>query len=152
MDYKDIDRLIDKLDKSSLTHFEFEKDNFKLVIKKDAVYKTVEAKQPAVTYQEAPKTEAKTEVNAEKTSEDKDVILVKSPIVGTFYASSSPDAPAFVSMGSKVKKGDTLCIIEAMKLMNEIEAEAEGEIVEILCENESMVEYGEALFKIRKEK
>ncbi len=74
--------------------------------------------------------------------------LVESPIVGTFYSAGSPDAEAFVSVGSKVKKGDVLCIIEAMKLMNEIEADADGEIVEILVENEEGVEYGQPLFRI----
>lgn len=74
--------------------------------------------------------------------------LVESPIVGTFYAAGSPDADPFVSVGSKVKKGDVLCIIEAMKLMNEIEADADGEIAEILVENEEGVEYGQPLFRI----
>lgn len=149
MDYKDIEKLIDKLDKSSLSHFEYEKDNFKLVIKKEAI-QYAEASQPKKAI-----TEAAPAVIGSKEAEvveDKNIILVKSPIVGTFYASSSPDVPAFVTAGSKVKKGDTLCIIEAMKLMNEIEAEADGEILEVLCENESMVEFGEVIFKIKKEK
>jgi acetyl-CoA carboxylase biotin carboxyl carrier protein len=74
--------------------------------------------------------------------------IVESPIVGTFYAASGPDVDDFVSVGSKVKKGDVLCIIEAMKLMNEIEADISGEIVEILVQNEAGVEYGQALFRI----
>ena len=75
--------------------------------------------------------------------------VVKSPMVGTFYSKSSPNAESFVKIGSKVKKGDTLCIIEAMKLMNEIESEFDGEIVEILANDEDMVEYGQDLFIIR---
>lgn len=75
--------------------------------------------------------------------------IVKSPMVGTFYESPSPEAEAFVKVGDKVKKGDTLCIIEAMKLMNEIEAECSGTIIEILIDNEAVVEYNQPLFKIK---
>lgn len=74
---------------------------------------------------------------------------VLSPMVGTFYTSSSPDNPSFVKVGDKVKKGQTLCIIEAMKLMNEIESEIEGEVIKILASNEQMVEFGQPLFAIR---
>ena len=73
---------------------------------------------------------------------------IKSPMVGIFYAAPSPDAEPFVKVGSKVKKGDTLCIIEAMKLMNDVVAEEDGEIVEICAENGSLVEFGQTLFKI----
>lgn len=73
---------------------------------------------------------------------------VKSPMVGIFYEAPSPDAEPFVKVGSKVKKGDTLCIIEAMKLMNDVVAETDGEIVEICAENGSLVEFGQILFKI----
>ena len=73
---------------------------------------------------------------------------VKSPMVGIFYAAPSPEAEPFVKVGSKVKKGDTLCIIEAMKLMNDVVAEEDGEIVEICAENGSLVEFGQTLFKI----
>lgn len=74
--------------------------------------------------------------------------IVESPIVGTFYEASGPDADAFVKVGDKVSKGDVLCIIEAMKLMNEIEADADGEIAEVLVENEAGVEFGQPLFRI----
>jgi len=73
---------------------------------------------------------------------------VKSPMVGTFYASSSPDADPFVSVGQKVKKGETLCIIEAMKMMNEIESEYDGVVEEILADNATSVEYGQPIFVI----
>jgi acetyl-CoA carboxylase biotin carboxyl carrier protein len=75
-------------------------------------------------------------------------VLVSSPFVGTFYRSSSPDVPPFVDIGQKVKKGQTLCIIEAMKLMNEIESEVDGTVAEILVPNATAVEFGEALFRI----
>jgi acetyl-CoA carboxylase biotin carboxyl carrier protein len=74
---------------------------------------------------------------------------VKSPFVGTFYASPAPDKPAYVKVGDKVHKGQTLCILEAMKIMNEIESDKDGEIVEICVENESLVEFGHTLFKIK---
>ena len=86
-------------------------------------------------------------------SEDKTNVkegnVVKSPMVGTFYSKPSPTAECFVQVGSKVKKGDTLCIIEAMKLMNEIESEFDGEIVEILVKDSEMVDYGKPLFIIK---
>ena len=82
-------------------------------------------------------------------NEPEDLKIIKSPMVGTFYASSTPDKPPYVKVGDTVKKGDTLCIIEAMKLMNEIESEFDGEIVEICVKNENMVEYGMPLFKIK---
>lgn len=74
---------------------------------------------------------------------------VVSPMVGTFYGAPSPEKPSFVKVGDKVKKGQTVCIIEAMKLMNEIECDYDGEVIEILVENEAMVEYGQPLFVIR---
>lgn len=74
--------------------------------------------------------------------------FIKSPIVGTFYAASSPNGKPFVEIGSHVKKGDVVCVVEAMKLMNEVEAEEDGEILEILASNEEMVEYGQPLFVI----
>jgi acetyl-CoA carboxylase biotin carboxyl carrier protein len=79
-----------------------------------------------------------------------DAIDVTSPFVGTFYRSPSPDAPAFVEVGSVVRPGQTLCIIEAMKLMNEIEAELSGTVVEIYAQNGKAVEFGQKLFRIKK--
>lgn len=73
---------------------------------------------------------------------------IKSPMVGVFYAAPSPDAEPFVKVGKKVKKGDTLCVIEAMKLMNDVVAEEDGEIVEVCAENGALVEFGQVLFKI----
>lgn len=74
---------------------------------------------------------------------------VKSPFVGTFYAASGPDKPAYVKVGDRVSAGQILCILEAMKIMNEIESDVSGEIAEICVENESLVEYGQTLFKLR---
>jgi len=84
------------------------------------------------------------------TADDPNVAYITSPFVGTFYQSPSPDAPAFVRVGQNIKAGTVLCIVEAMKLMNEIESEIEGEILEILAENGKPVEFGDQLFKVRK--
>ena len=85
----------------------------------------------------------------EPASEDVDLAIVKSPIVGTFYRAAEPAAPPFVDTGQTVRKGQVLCIIEAMKLMNEINAECDGEIVKVYVENGQAVQYGERLFAIR---
>jgi acetyl-CoA carboxylase biotin carboxyl carrier protein len=84
---------------------------------------------------------------AAKPADDKKTFTVNSPFVGTFYRSASPENPAFVDIGTVVKKGQVLCIVEAMKLMNEIEAEQPGRLLEVLVQNGSPVEYGEALFR-----
>ncbi len=78
-----------------------------------------------------------------------DSVFVTSPFVGTFYRQASPDAPAFVDVGSKIREGQTLCIIEAMKLMNELEADSAGTIIEVLAENGKPVEFGQKLFKLK---
>lgn len=83
------------------------------------------------------------------TAQDDGLIKITSPFVGTFYSASSPDSPAYVKVGDKVSKGEVLCIIEAMKIMNEIESESTGEVAEICVENESYVEFGQTLFKIK---
>ena len=90
------------------------------------------------------------EVNVAKPEEKKpEGKVMKSPIVGTFYASAAPDKPPFVTVGSKVKKGDVLCVIESMKLMNEIQSDYDGEIAEILVENAQGVEFGQPLMTIK---
>ncbi len=81
--------------------------------------------------------------------EEESFLSIDSPIVGTYYNAPSPEAGAYVKVGDKVKKGDVVCIIEAMKLMNEIESEVDGEIVAIMAQNETPVEYGQKLFKIK---
>lgn len=87
--------------------------------------------------------------SSEATS-DAGLHIITSPFVGTFYSSPSPSEPTFTSVGKKVSTGDTLCILEAMKIMNEIESDVSGEVVEICVENESLVEFGQPLFKIKK--
>lgn len=87
---------------------------------------------------------------AKAASSDAGLHVVKSPFVGTFYTSPSPGKPVYVKVGDKVKAGQPLCVLEAMKIMNEIDSDVNGEIVEICVDNESLVEYGQPLFKIRK--
>lgn len=82
-------------------------------------------------------------------SKDEGLVEITSPFVGTYYSASSPDSPVYAKVGDKVSKGDVLCIVEAMKIMNEIESECAGEVAEICVENESYVEFGQPLFKIR---
>ena len=149
MEYKEIKKLMEDMGNSKLTEIEIEFPNgIKISMKKDSTAKLtaptpmirekseiVEVKETALPLvQEVKKTEGK---------------VVKSPMVGTFYLKSSPTSEPFVEIGNKVKKGDTLCIIEAMKLMNEIESEFDGEIVEILVKDGDMVDYGKPLFVIK---
>lgn len=147
MDYKAIEQLMKAMDETNLTHLEIEEEGIKIKMKKEkeiVAVSTIEQKvQPA-----AEVTPSKAVEGAEAPS-PKEGALVHSPIVGTFYNAPSPGAKPFISLGDKVKKGDTLCIIEAMKLMNEIEADIDGEIVEILVGNEEMVEYNQPLFRIK---
>jgi acetyl-CoA carboxylase biotin carboxyl carrier protein len=146
VDYKNVENLIKAVSESSLTEFELQSNEVNIKMKKE---KSVDDE--AERY--VPKEEVKKEnIEEEKEAEKKDenLFAVKSPIVGTFYGSSSPGAEPSVKIGSKVKAGDVLCIIEAMKLMNEIQSEVDGEVVDILVKNGQLVEYGEPLILIRK--
>ncbi len=146
MNYDDIKKLIDDMGNSKIDELKIEfPDGIKISMKKDkAPIAPVEAMQ-FITVPE--KTEINREERKEKCQEEYKVI--KSPMVGTFYSKSSQNAKPYAEVGQKVKKGDILCIVEAMKLMNEIESEFDGEIVEIcVCDGE-MVDYGKPLFKIK---
>ncbi len=148
MEYEKIKQLMEDMGDSKLTTLDIDfPDGTKISMKKEEKQVVVEKLQT----KEEKKVE-KLEI-AEVRQEDKEDIpmgnVVKSPMVGTFYAKPSPDSEAFVTVGQKVKKGDVLCIIEAMKLMNEIESEFDGEITEILVKDEETVEYGKPLFVIK---
>lgn len=158
MDYKDIKKLIDDMGSSNLDSLEIEfPEGIKISMTKNSQKEVViQAPQPNVIEASAPMTvpvvTSKQEnrlTKVENKELQEDCKIVKSPMVGTFYASSSPDKEAFVKVGDRVKKGQVLCIVEAMKLMNEIESELDGEIVEICVNNEDVVEYGQPLFKIK---
>lgn len=171
MDYKSIQELIKTVSESQLTSFEIDTEGIRIKMEKKEQQVTVETR-PTYAVPAKVLTEnimSRENITANQVSIEKlesnvtsvgenvvgpvcqeDLFIVKSPIVGTMYSSASPESKNFVVVGSKVKKGDTLCILEAMKLMNEIESEVDGEIVEVLVSNEDMVEYGQSLFKIRK--
>lgn len=164
MDIKEIQELIKFVSKSGVSEVEIESKGFKLTIKTppyrrngqpemqlvQAVQPAVPAPQPvavAAPVQVAPQPTAETP--APKAADDTaSYEEIKSPMIGTFYRSSSPEKPPFVSVGDEVKKGDVLCIIEAMKLFNEIEAEVSGKVVKVLVDDSSPVEYDQPLFLI----
>lgn len=145
MNYEDIKKLIDDMGNSKLTEISIDfLDGTKIGMKKEV--KVVEKVQEK-NIQHIEQKEVNEIVETE-TQED-NCKIVKSPMVGTFYLKPDPNSNPYVEIGKKVKKGDILCIIEAMKLMNEIECEFDGEITEILVKDGEMVEYGKPLFKIK---
>lgn len=148
MDLEKIAGLVKIIEESSLTQFTIEEDDLKISMSKldhpPVIAPAAVAAAPAPT--PAPQ---ETAVNVEETAEE-DVLFIVSPIVGTFYSAPSPDAPAFVKVGDTVKNGQTVCILEAMKLMNEIQSEFDCEIEAVLVSNEQKVEYGQPLFRVRK--
>ncbi|MDF2941601.1 MAG: hypothetical protein K0S01_459 [Herbinix sp.] len=163
MDYKVILNLMKEMNNTDLTKVEIEEEGIRICLEKTAPVVTIaQPSMPQVSVAAPVMTAASvqpqittpghagTNTNdaTEKTEEFTGKKLV-SPMVGTFYAQASPDKPAFVKVGDKVKKGQTICIIEAMKLMNEIESEFDGEIVKVLMKNEDMVEFGQPLFLIK---
>ena len=141
MELEDLKNLIDLLKDTDISELQIEKEGTKVTIKKR---KTGTEQVPV---QAVPGVQQE-KIVIEKEEEKEKFITVVSPIVGTFYKSPSPDSPPFVEEGTRVKKGQVLCIIEAMKLMNEIESEFDGIIKKAIVENGHSVEYGEPLFLI----
>lgn len=160
MDLKEIQTLISFVSKAGVDEVEIEKKDFKLSIKKN------KASEHVVTYSApAPVAAAPVAVApapapvaapvalpatpaAEKPSSSDNYVTIKSPMIGTFYRSSSPDKPPFVNVGDEIKAGKAVCIIEAMKLFNEIESEVSGKIVKVLVDNATPVEYDQPLFLV----
>ncbi len=142
MELEDLKGLIELLKETDITELLVEKEGTKVRIKREKMFPSIEMP--------APKAQVVRETAVEGFGEEETqrLITVTSPIVGTFYRSPSPDAQPFVDMGQKIRKGQVLCIIEAMKLMNEIESEVDGVVVKALVENGQPVEYGEPLFLI----
>jgi acetyl-CoA carboxylase biotin carboxyl carrier protein len=158
---KEIQELLDFIASSGLAEVNIETEQFKISVKKNSeVTRIIEspvqqiisaqpvtpAVQTSTASQPAPETAPKKE-EAPK-AQDKNLITIKSPMIGTFYRSSSPDTPSFANVGDTITAGQTVCIIEAMKLFNEIESEVSGKIVKILVENASPVEYDQPLFLV----
>jgi acetyl-CoA carboxylase biotin carboxyl carrier protein len=161
----DVREILALMRDNGLSEFEIEREGLRLRLRKETVVTVAAA--PALpagmaapvvavalpvtadTSGAAPSAQVPTPASGLQGADEIELAVVKSPIVGTFYRSSEPSAPAFVEIGAKVKKGQVLCIIEAMKLMNEIDSEYDGEIVNVYVENGQPVQYGERLFAIR---
>jgi len=160
MNFDEIKQILDLVREHELTEFELERDNFKIRVQKGSathpgdVDSTVVNKSTSVAL---PKENSKKSALQDSESDDLrtttidegKLVVVKSPIVGTFYLAPEPGAEPFVEIGATVQKGQVLCIIEAMKLMNEINSDLEGELVKAFVENGQPVQYGEHLFAIR---
>jgi acetyl-CoA carboxylase biotin carboxyl carrier protein len=164
MDFSDIERILELVREHDLAEFELERDGLKLRVRKAGASPTFHAAPmqmlpvatasapaapPALPPQAAPGPSAAGGSRAEAEAESVELAVVKSPIVGTFYRCPEPGAASFVEIGQRVKKDQVLCIIEAMKLMNEITSEYDGEVVSAYVENGKPVQYGERLFAIK---
>jgi acetyl-CoA carboxylase biotin carboxyl carrier protein len=157
MDFDEITKILEMMREHELSEFELERDNFKLRIRKQTGAAWTAAAPyaqpaPAPIPPPAPAVAAVPAAEPESQPADEEELelaVVKSPIVGTFYSAPEPGAKPFAEVGQMVKKGQVLCIIEAMKLMNEINAEVDGEVVKVYVENSQAVQYGERLFAIR---
>jgi acetyl-CoA carboxylase biotin carboxyl carrier protein len=154
MQLSDVTQLVKLLEKTSLTEITFKDDKTELTLKKEParlagpMVAAPVAMAAPYALPAAPVAHAPASVPAENAASSK-FKEITSPMVGTFFASSSPGAEAFIKVGSSVKPGQVLCIIEAMKIMNEIEADIAGEIVEVCVANETPVEYGTVLFRVQ---
>ena len=160
MEFDDIEKILALVREHELAEFELERDGLKLRVKKSQgpwqpQMQMMMPAPPISHHHQVPSSPVSTAApspasdTAGPTDEELELAVVKSPIVGTFYRTPEPGAPAFVEVGQRVKKDQVLCIIEAMKLMNEITSEYEGEIVSVYVENGKPVQYGERLFAIK---
>ncbi|NLK74508.1 MAG: acetyl-CoA carboxylase biotin carboxyl carrier protein [Clostridiales bacterium] len=161
MDYKEIINIMRELNQTDLTKLEIEQNGIRILMEKgngqisnlmtSSQTTTISPLQEDTLITNVAQSTVSHEAlsSAKSAVSTEPALQILSPMVGTFYAQPAPDKPPYVKVGDKVKKGQTLCIIEAMKLMNEIESEYDGEIIEVLVNNEDMVEYGQPLFAIR---
>ena len=148
MNLKQIKELVDLLDNSSLTEIDINDKEFKLTLKKEIKQEVIYNQEPTRVAEPSPVTN-QADVQSAPEAEVDNSITINAPMVGTFYKSPSPDEGPYVQVGSKVESDTTVCILEAMRLFNEIQAEVSGEITEILVEDGQMVEYGQPLFKVK---
>lgn len=148
MDLKDIKAIIDLMKKNSVAEFEMEKEGFKIRLKRSGGGNPVVAYEdaPQIAYAPAP---AANPAAAPAPASAPSGIEIKSPMIGTFYRSPSPEAASYVEIGSEVGPDTVVCIIEAMKVMNEIKAEVKGIVTEVLIDNAKPVEFGQPLFRVR---
>lgn len=158
MDFKQIQELIKIINKSNIGELSIEENDFKITIKQkeEKVQTVVSAPQPAQVFippvaqssQPAAAPQAASPLQQQPSPKADNLITIKSPMIGTFYRKSSPDKPAFIEVGDEVTPGKVVCIIEAMKLFNEIESEISGTVVKILVDDASPVEYDQPLFLV----
>ncbi len=155
MKAKEIQELIDFISHSGLAEVKIETDEFKLSIKKSSENSAPKSAEPAAApnpqpaaQQTGPAPDPEPSQQSPKSSTDGKLVEIKSPMIGTFYRSPNPETESFVNVGDTVKAGQTVCIIEAMKLFNEIDSEVSGKIVKVLVENSSPVEYDQPLFLV----
>lgn len=141
MDLKKIKEIVDLMNREGLIEIEIEEEGMRIKLRKREEHSFKETISNSII-STSPTEVVKTEV-------EKDITYIKAPMVGTFYRASSSDAPPFVDVGDTIEVGQTVCIIEAMKLMNEIKSDFKGKVIEILVDNGVPVDYGQMLFKIR---
>ncbi|WP_342386978.1 acetyl-CoA carboxylase biotin carboxyl carrier protein [Salinicoccus bachuensis] len=139
-----IDELISKMEKASLTELSYKDGEVDIKLKRDSMNEQRNTGAPVSAAPQQPQPAQSTEPAPQEEGK-----VIKAPMVGTFYKASSPEAEAYVKVGDKVDNSTVVCILEAMKLFNEIQAEISGEIVEILVEDGEMVEYDQPLFRVR---
>ena len=154
MNIKEIKELLELMAEHNVGEIEIEKDNAKIKLRKMSnggvmMQSEPQMMTPMQTAMHVP-VQASAPAAAAQASDEEGVVIVRSPMVGTFYASPAPDQPAYVSVGKAIKDGDVLCIIEAMKLVNEIKSELGGIVTEILVQNGQTVEYDQPILKIKK--
>jgi acetyl-CoA carboxylase biotin carboxyl carrier protein len=154
MNIKEIKELLDLMAEHNLGEIEVEKDDMKIKLRKLSSGRVMvdgapQAMAPVQAVMQTP-AQAQAAASAGQPAVEEGVTIVRSPMVGTFYAAPAPDQPPYMSVGKMIKEGDVLCIIEAMKLMNEIKAELGGTVVEILVQNGQTVEYDQPILKIKK--
>jgi acetyl-CoA carboxylase biotin carboxyl carrier protein len=145
--FDEIKEMLDLMDERGLEEFELEREGFRVKLRKRS--HAMPSSKSEVVVEKSVADGSGEALAPSEVSVDDGLVKVKSPIVGTFYRSPEPESDPFIEVGSRVKKGEVLCIIEAMKLMNEIDADLAGEIVKIFVENGQAVEYGEVLFAIK---
>lgn len=143
MNLKEIKEMINLMNENELVELELERDGLKIKLKKSSGHE-----EELITTSQAPKVLAEVAKEEGAQLEKQKLIEINSPMVGTFYRAASPESAPFVDVGSEIEPAEVICIIEAMKLMNEIKAEFKGKIKEILVENGSPVEFGQVLFRV----
>ena len=159
VDFQEIRELLSAIAQTDITEFILKSDDFELTLRKDlgvhpseaisqVVAPTITQTPPTAPIVESPPTTVTPETPASPPIDQKKLLDITSPMVGTFYRAPAPDDPPFVDIGDRISNGQTVCILEAMKLMNELESEVAGQIVEILVQNGEPVEFGQVLMRV----